>query len=169
MAKKDRKINRLQLENEKLNKRRSEDLAKIWSLEYNLSISQLELSELNVQVQQNQISTKAKLEERDGVIQKLKAQINRDYTNSSIPSSMCIGHGVIHNGRVKSGRKPGGQLGHTGHSRKKHIPNNQIKINAPCSCASYSAKKLMTTGRTKTKQLIDPKIEVSATDFISDE
>lgn len=29
MAKKDRKINRLQLENEKLNKRRSEDLAKI--------------------------------------------------------------------------------------------------------------------------------------------
>lgn len=169
MAKKDRKINRLQLENEKLNQRRSEDLARIRSLEYNLSISQLELSELNVQVQQNQISTKAKLEERDGVIQKLTAQINRDYTNSSIPSSMCIGHGVIHNGRVKSGRKPGGQPGHTGHSRKKHIPNNQIKINAPCSCASCSAKKLMTTGRTKTKQLIDLKIEVSATDFISDE
>ena len=50
---------------------------------------------------------------------KLRAQINRDYKNSSIPSSKSIKRKKIANSREKTGRKPGGQPGHPGHHRKK--------------------------------------------------
>lgn len=48
------------------------------------------------------------LEEEKGKNLKLRAQLNRDYENSSIPSSKTIRHKKIANNREKSGRKPGG-------------------------------------------------------------
>ena len=63
--------------------------------------------------------TAAELEEERGKNLKLRAQINRDYKNSSIPSSKSIKRKKIANSREKSGRKPGGQPGHPGHHRKK--------------------------------------------------
>ena len=41
-----------------------------------------------------------------------KAQINRDYENSSIPSSKAVRRKKITNNREKTGRRPGGQPGH---------------------------------------------------------
>ena len=49
----------------------------------------------------------ARLEEEQGKNLKLRAQINRDYENSSIPSSKTIKRKKITNSREKSGRNPG--------------------------------------------------------------
>lgn len=60
------------------------------------------------------------LEELKGLNQKLTAQVNRDFENSSIPSSLQgPGRKKITNSREKTGRKPGGQPGHKGARRKK--------------------------------------------------
>ena len=58
--------------------------------------------------------TAAELEEERGKNLKLRAQINRDYENSAIPSSKSIKRKKIANSREKTGRKPGGQPGHPG-------------------------------------------------------
>ena len=63
--------------------------------------------------------TAAELEEERGKNLKLRAQINRDYENSAIPSSKSIKRKKIANSREKTGRKPGGQPGQPGHRRKK--------------------------------------------------
>ena len=74
---------------------------------------------------------KTEIEDLKGVILELKAQINRDYENSSIPSSQKPNHKKITNNREKTGRKPGGQKGHKGHPRKKYKPTGYIFIPAP--------------------------------------
>lgn len=69
------------------------------------------------------------LEDEKGRNLKLHAQINRDYENSSIPSSRSVNHKKISNSREKSGRKPGGQPGHPHHARKMQTPTDcQINI-----------------------------------------
>ena len=79
------------------------------------------------------------LEEERGLNQKLTAQVNKDFQNSSIPSS-CQGPGrkKIPNSRVKTGRKPGGQPGHKGHrltpqepTKTTHLPDPEEYINHP--------------------------------------
>ena len=58
--------------------------------------------------------TAVKLEEEQEKNLKLRAQINRDHENSSIPSSKMIRRKKIANSREKTGRKPGAQPGHPG-------------------------------------------------------
>ena len=70
--------------------------------------------------------TAAELEEERGKNLKLRAQINRDYENSSIPSSKSIKRKKIANSREKTGRKPGGQPGHPGHRRKTQEPTQPV-------------------------------------------
>jgi hypothetical protein len=71
------------------------------------------------------------LEEEQGKVQKLTARVNKDYTNSSISSSMNPNHKKIQNGREKTGRKPGAQPGHEHHPRKKLEPDETVTIAAP--------------------------------------
>ena len=63
--------------------------------------------------------TATELEEEKGRTLKLRVQMNRDYENSSIPSSKTIKKKKISNSREKTDRKTGGQPGHKGHGRKK--------------------------------------------------
>ena len=51
---------------------------------------------------------KTELEDEKEKNRKLTAQINRDYENSSIPSSKSVNRKKITNSREKSGKKPGG-------------------------------------------------------------
>ena len=73
-----------------------------------------------------------RLEEAEGQNKKLTAQINKDFENSSLPSSLQGPRKKkIPNSRVRTGRKPGGQPGHKGHCRKKHLVTETHEIPAP--------------------------------------
>ena len=73
----------------------------------------------------------SRLEEEQGKNLKLRAQINRDYENSSIPSSKAVRRKKITNNREKTGRKPGGQPGHKGHCRKRQEPTQPVILLPP--------------------------------------
>ena len=107
------------------------------------------------------------LEEERGKCQKLKAQINRDYENSSKPSSQKPGHKKIANNREKTGRKPGGQPGHEAHLRKKHVPTSAIHIPAPEKYAN--SPDYRPTGKIITKQVVDIRVDVVVTEYSTPE
>jgi len=93
------------------------------------------------------------LEEEQGKNKKLTAQVNRDYENSSLPSSMKIGRRKITNSREKTGRKPGGQPGHAEHHRRKQCtPTSSHEIPAPEQYAD--SQDFKPTGKTIRKQKI---------------
>jgi hypothetical protein len=107
------------------------------------------------------------LEDEKGKARKLKAQINRDYENSSIPSSRKPNRKKIVNNREKTGKKPGGQVGHKGHLRKKHPATNVINIPAPEKYINSSDYKL--TGKTITKQVVSLRIGVIVDEYSTPE
>jgi len=86
-----------------------------------------ELKDKNFVMKQEFYATQTELEEERGKIQKLMAQINKNYENSSVPSSMKPNRKLITNNREKSGKAPSGQLGHEGHGRKKQVATKVIE------------------------------------------
>jgi hypothetical protein len=108
-------------------------------------------------------STRIELEEEQLKNSQLKAQINRDHSNSSIPSSMVINKKKIINNREKTDRKPGGQIGHKGHRRKKLTPTTTVTIGPPDDIQNNSNYK--ETGKIITKQLIELTIGVNVIEY----
>ena len=89
----------------------------------------------------------AELEEEKGLNQKLTAQVNMDFENSSIPSSQQKpGRKKIPNSRVKTDRKPGGQPGHAGHRRKLHAVTETHEIPAPAKYLDSSRLSIIGKG-----------------------
>ena len=109
---------------------------------------------------------KTELDDEKQKVQKLTAQINRNYENSSIPSSKAIARKKISNSREKTGRKPGGQPGHRGHCRKKLTPTREIYLPAPEEVLHDPDFKK--TSKTITKQKIDISVEVHVTEYHAD-
>ena len=70
---------------------------------------------------------KDQLEKTEGQNKKLLAQLNRDYENSSIPSSQSRNRRKISNNRERTGRKPGAQPGHAHHGRKKQEATQTVQ------------------------------------------
>jgi hypothetical protein len=110
---------------------------------------------------------KTELFEEQGKNLKLTAQVNRDFENSSVPSSLSPNHKKIPNSREKTGRTPGGQRGHEGHTRKKQTPTVRIPIPAP---AEYEDNPLFKpTGNIVSKQVVNVKVSLEVTEYFTPE
>lgn len=99
---------------------------------------------------------------------KLKAQMNRDHENSSIPSSKERFPKKIKNSRVKSGKKPGAQHGHIGHKRP-HMSPTKPAITIPVPSHIISNPDYYLTGKMITKQVCDIEVSVSVTEYTTPE
>lgn len=110
----------------------------------------------------------AELEEERGKNKKLTAQVNRDFENSSLPSSLQrAGRKKIANSREKTGRRPGGQPGHKGHARKKHVPDITHEIPSP---AEYTeSPDYYETGKTIRKQKVCIRLGVEVIEYTARE
>ena len=93
----------------------------------------------------------------------LRAVLNQNSGNSSKPPS-SDGYKKIHNSRVKSGKKRGGQLGHKGHMPKFfEKPTKIIEIKAQkCKCGG---KVNYSDSRYVKKQLVDIEIKANITEY----
>lgn len=107
------------------------------------------------------------LEEANELNQKLTAQVNKDFENSSIPSSMKIVHKKIPNTREKTDRKPGGQPEHPGHRRKDYSPTLSLEIPAPDKYAKN--KEYKPTGKIIHKKKVMLHVSVEVIDYYTQE
>ena len=107
------------------------------------------------------------LEDTRGRNRKLAAQINRDYENSSTPSSMKPNRKKIANSREETGRSPGGQPGHEGHGRRKREPTNMVRIPAPEEYAF--SPDYMPTGKIITRQVVNVSVNVIVDEYSTPE
>jgi hypothetical protein len=110
---------------------------------------------------------KTALSEEQGRNLKLTAQVNRDFENSSIPSSLNPNRKKIQNSREKTGRAPGGQRGHEGHTRKRQTPTTRISIPAPKEYADNPLFKR--TGKLVSKQVVNIKVSLEVTEYFTPE
>ena len=104
-----------------------------------------------------------KLEEAQGLIIKLTAQVNHNYENSSLPSSKCVGRKKITNNREKSGKKPGAQAGHPHHPRKPMAPGQVVEIAAEEKFKDGS--RYISTGNIISRQVIGISIVPVVTEY----
>ena len=108
-------------------------------------------------------AVQTELEEERGRNHKLQAQMDRDFENSSLPSSMKMNRKKISNNREKTGKRPGGQPGHKGHGRRKLTPTQTIEIPAPQEYVEDP--KFRMTSKTITKQLIHIRMQVIVDEY----
>ena len=109
----------------------------------------------------------AELEEEKGKNQKLIAQLSKDFENSSLPSSaQTIRKKKIPNNREATGRKPGGQPGHPGHSRKKQTPTGIVLLQP--SQEILDDPDFRKTNKTITKQLVNIQVCLNVIEYKAD-
>ena len=121
------------------------------------------IKELRLQFYQ----TASELEKEKGINQKLRAQLNRDFENSSISSSKSNKHKKIANSREKTGRAPGGQPGHTGHGRKKQEPTKPPVL-LPPPPEVLEDPDFRKTGKTIRKQLVSIRLVMDVSEYHAD-
>lgn len=102
----------IQKEHEKEVKKLKKTITELLDMVVSLKNRNAELDGKRKNALHDYYETAAKLEDAQGVIVKLTAQVNHNYENSSMPSSKCIGRKKITNNREKTGKKPGAQKGH---------------------------------------------------------
>jgi hypothetical protein len=107
------------------------------------------------------------LEEERGKNLKLQAQINRDYENSSIPSSKSGHRKKIPNSREHTGRKPGAQPGHPGHGRQKQT-HTQPRIILPPPEQAVQDPDFKKTRRSIIKQMVGIRLMLDVKEYQAD-
>ena len=108
----------VQKEHEKETEKLKKAIAELLDIISSLKNLNKELDEKRKKALSDYYETAVKLDEAQGLIVKLTAQVNHNYENSSMPSSKCIGRKKITNNREKTGKKPGAQAGHPHHPRR---------------------------------------------------
>ena len=98
------------------------------------------------------------IDNKDSIIQALKARLNKNSSNSSKPSSTDGFKKVIHNCREKTGKKVGGQKNHKGATLNKKEPTQIVdKKIEKCECGG----KVENNIEYGSIQLIDIEIKVN--------
>ena len=89
--------------------------------------------------------------------------MNRDYENSSLPSSLSVKHKKIQNSREKTGRKPG----HAGHSRKKQVPTT-APVLLPPPQEAVEDPDFKKPSKSIVKQLVNMRVQLEVTEYQAD-
>ncbi|MDR3137149.1 MAG: IS66 family transposase [Coriobacteriales bacterium] len=98
----------------------------------------------------------------------LKAKLSRNCDNSSIPPSACPNaKKTIHNSRVKTDRRPGGQPGHVGHKRKARVPDRFVRLVPPDACP-YCSGVLKPDGTERSRQVTDVVITAQTVEYVAE-
>ena len=108
----------------------------------------------------------AEIEELKGQVAKLTAQVNRDFENSSLPSSaQGPARKKVPNTREATGRKPGAQPGHPHHPRKRPEPTRTVALEDP---PEFEADPdLYRTAATVSKIVVSARIAVEAVEYVA--
>jgi hypothetical protein len=101
--------------------------------------------------------------EAENKVKELDARIKKDYTDSSKPSSQSPDHPTIPNGRVKTGKNPGGQKGHIHNGRRMYEPDSIVKVDPPL--AFLDTDRYKPTGHSISKQLVQLFVTTQVTEF----
>ena len=104
------------------------------------------------------------IEDMEGKMKKMSAQLNRDYTNSSVPSSKEENHKKIANSRVRSGKKPGAQCGHKPSFRKMMEPTEPVIHLVPIEAAENPEEWEELTMK-RVRQVIDTRMTVTCVQY----
>lgn len=138
-------------------------IARIYEVEHQRDEAYDKIKEMRAQFYEMGLE----LEEEKGKNKKLTAQINRDYENSSIPSSKSRKNKKISNSREKTGKKPGAQKGHPHHGRKKQTPTKPVVELKP-SEEILNDPDFKATGKFITKQLVGIQVLLDVTEYKSE-
>ena len=108
----------------------------------------------------------AEIEELKGQVAKLTAQVNRDFENSSLPSSaQGPARKKIPNTREPSGRRPGAQPGHPHHPRRRPGPTRTVELPDPPEF--LDDPDLYKTAEAVSKVIVSARIVVDATEYVA--
>ena len=157
----------IQKEHEKETGKLKKIIAELLDMIVSLKNRNEELDEKRKKALSDYYETAVKLEEAQGLILKLTAQVNHNYENSSLPSSKCINRKKITNNREKTGKKPGAQAGHAHHPRKPMEPNQVIEIETEEKFKDNS--RYIPTGNTISRQVIGISIVPVVTEYRTEE
>ena len=153
----------VQKEHEKEVDRLKKTIAELLDIVVSLKNRNTELDEKRKKALNDYYETAVKLEDAQGIIVKLTAQVNHNYENSSLPSSKCINRKKITNNREKTGKKPGAQPGHPHHPRKPMKPDKVVEI--PTEEKLKDNSRYVPTGNIVSRQAIGIAIVPVVTEY----
>lgn len=157
----------VQKEHEKEVRRLKKVITELLDIIASLKDRNAELDEKRKKALKDHYEAATKLEDAQGLIRKLTAQVNHDYGNSSLPSSKCINRKKITNNREKTGKKPGAQPGHPHHPRRPGKPDQVVVI--PAEERLKDRSRYIPTGNTISRQVIGIKVVPVVTEYRTEE
>lgn len=157
----------MEKEHKKVVERKQGEIRRLQKLCEKTAIAYEQMHEKYLEQLHLRYAAESALEEEKGKNQKLRAQLNRDYENSSIPSSKSLRPKKAANSREKTGRKPGAQPGHKGHCRKKQEPTVPTVFLPPPE-AVLEDPDFKKTAKTIIKQLVSIRMVLDVTEYHAD-
>lgn len=157
----------LEREHKKEVKKLKKAVAELLDMVASLMNRNTELEEEKKKILHDYDEAVSQLEEANGLIVKLRAQVNHNYENSSLPSSKCIGRKKIVNNRERTGKKPGAQPGHPHHPRKPMKPDRIVEI--PAEERLKDDPGYTPTGNTVLRQVIGIAVVPVVTEYRTEE
>lgn len=157
----------MEKEHKKVVERKQGEIRRLQKLCEKTAIAYEQMHEKYLEQLHLRYAAESALEEEKGKNQKLRAQLNRDYENSSIPSSKSLRPKKVANSREKTGRKSGAQPGHKGHCRKKQEPTVPTVFLPPPE-AVLEDPDFKKTAKTIIKQLVSIRMVLDVTEYHAD-